>query len=56
MSLKVKVQRNEDSGLIELGAEDDGHFVALATMPATQFDASVANLREAAGNEEPQSS
>jgi hypothetical protein len=45
--MDVKAIRNDDTGHIELGVEDDGQFVALATMPTTQFDSTVANLKAA---------
>lgn len=48
MAPKVTVNRDDDRGIIELGVEDGGHFVAFTTMPTSQYDGTIENLKATA--------
>jgi hypothetical protein len=43
--LEPAARLNEDTGHVELGIEDDGAFVALATMPEPQFRSTIDNVK-----------
>lgn len=43
--MTVRVQKNEETGLYELGDEVDGIFVSFADLPITAVDARVANAK-----------
>jgi hypothetical protein len=47
----VRVQKNDETGLYELGDDVDGVFVSFADLPITAVDARVANAK---ANQEPE--
>lgn len=48
MAPKVSFKRDDDRGMIELGLEDGDHFVAFTSMPTSQYDGTIENLKAAA--------
>lgn len=52
--MTVRVEKNEDAGLYQLGDDVDGVFVSFTDLPITQVDAIVATTKEHQQTGEPQ--